>query len=453
MSLDSLVQLVFNVYEAFTVALFMKDGENLSCLSGFSFSRSFDKARGIPVDGTLPGWVIKHKEPLIIGNFDKDEETLGYYGKPEGIKSFMAYPLEMPGVVVVDSKKKWVFTEKEKKLLALFVSLLAQEAEGEKLLRDMEEEREHLALTRRFIAQMCESRSAESMLGEVLKESLGASGGDLSLAGVENNGGIKIMGAVGSGADRLMGAEFSAHASIVSTVIDGARELLLPYESGYLRERPLVSPDEAVKAKQFFGFPLILDEHAYGFLGFVSLTQRRLREGSINMLRDMAGLLSLFLVRLKVRQDLEASIQRDPTTGALRFEAFLAYLTEMAKKKDGFSLVSIKFPDFVHFRRRLGIKAADAILGSMHQGIRYCMEKDAVIARSGEGHFYVAVKGAETPEGENVLKILRFTILRNLSSEVTVEKRDIEIGTARFPKDGEDLWELLDIAEDRGAKA
>ena len=51
-----------------------------------------------------------------------------------------------------------------------------------------------------------------------------------------------------------------------------------------------------------------------------------------------------------------------------------------------------------------------------------------------------------------MLKILRFTILRNLSPEVTVAKRDIEIGTAYFPRDSEDLWELLDIAEGRGAR-
>jgi GGDEF domain-containing protein len=235
-------------------------------------------------------------------------------------------------------------------------------------------------------------------------------------------------------------------------VVEAGGELLLPYESGYLREKPLVSPNEAVRAKQYFGFPLVMDEKAYGFLGFASLSQRRLKEGAIGVLRDMAGLVSLFLVRLKIREEMEASAKRDPTTGALRFGPLLDHLTETAKKKTEFSLVSIKLPDFALFRRKLGMEAADAVLRKMHQSIEYCMGKGAVIARSGSGHFFVVRKGVEKPEEENVLKILRFTILRNISPEVTAAKRDIEIGTAYFPKDGEDLWELLDIAEGRGAE-
>ena len=228
MSLDSFVQLIFNVYEAFTVALFVKDGEKLSCLSAFSFAKSFDKAKAVPIEGTLPGWVVKHREPLIIGNFDKDEETLGYYGKTEEIKSFMAHPLEMPGVIVVDSKRKWVFTEKEKKVLAHFVSLLAQEVEREKQLKDMEEEREQLALNRRIIALMRESRGDESPLEEMLKEGLAVSGGDLSMVGVEAGGRMRITGAVGSGAEGLIGAEFLPRTNVVSTVVEGGGNFFFP---------------------------------------------------------------------------------------------------------------------------------------------------------------------------------------------------------------------------------
>jgi GGDEF domain-containing protein len=452
MSLDSFVQLVFNVYEAYTVALFVEDGKKLICLAGYSFARSFDKTKAIPTEGTLPGWVVKHREPLIIGNFDKDEDALGYYGKKEEIKSFMAYPLDMPGVIVIDSKKKWVFTEKEKKVLGLFVSLLTEELEREQQIRDMEEEREQLALTRKIVGIMRESRGDESTLVEVLEEGLAVSGGDVSLMGVEDKGKVRIIGLAGVGADELMGAEFPPRTSIVSTVLDGGRELLLPYESGYLREKPLVIPNETVRAKQYFGFPLVMDERPYGFLGFVSLSQRRLREGAIGVLRDMAGLVSLYLVRLKLQEEMGAIARRDPTTGALRFRLLLDHLTGMAKKKEPFSIVSVKLPNFGPLRRRLGTKASDAILRKMHQGIGFCMGKgDAVVARSGGSHFYVAAKGLTEPEGENMLKILRFTILRNLSPEVTVAKRDLEIGTASFPGDSEDPWELLEIAENRGA--
>ena len=54
---------------------------------------------------------------------------------------------------------------------------------------------------------------------------------------------MRIVSAVGTGADELVGAEFPPRTSIVSTVVEAGRELLLPYESGYLREKPLLSPE------------------------------------------------------------------------------------------------------------------------------------------------------------------------------------------------------------------
>ena len=78
--IDRLSQLIFNIYEAFTVALYIREKDMLNCISSVTFARSFDQRRSIPIESTLPGWVIKHNAPLIIPNFDKDEDVLGYYG-------------------------------------------------------------------------------------------------------------------------------------------------------------------------------------------------------------------------------------------------------------------------------------------------------------------------------------------------------------------------------------
>ena len=123
----------------------------LRCVSSVTFANSFDKNKTIPVESTLPGWVFKHNEPLIIPNFDKDEETLGYYGAREDIKSFMAYPVETDGVIVVDSKKKYVFTDKEKKILCSFASMIHNEIEREKKSQDMEDRIEDLFAEKRIM--------------------------------------------------------------------------------------------------------------------------------------------------------------------------------------------------------------------------------------------------------------------------------------------------------------
>lgn len=450
MSLDGFVQLIFNVYEAFTVALFVGDGDSLTCSSAVTFARSFDKTKALPIDGTLPGWAVKHKQPLIIGNFDKDEGTLGYYAKKEEIKSFMAYPLDIPGVIVVDSKKKWVFTEKEKKILAHFVAILTKEVEGEKRLQEMEEEREELLVTRRILGFLREPRPGVAAVEEILKEGLTISGADMAIAGIEKNGRLKIVASAGKDAEELLGAECPARTTIASTVVESAREFVLPYQSGYLREKPLLFQNDGVKARQYFGFPLMTDEKPYGFLGFVSLSSRQLREASISALRNMSGLLSLYLTRLKVKEEMRLRNNMDPPTGALRIGAFLNDLDQMVKKRKPFSLISVKLINFSVYNRSKGMEYGDSLLRKVYQGIQYCVGTHAIIARMGGGHFYIGLKGSDVLEGQNILKMLKLTIQTNLSSPEAAAKGVVQIGTAYFPRDGEALWGLLDIAKDRG---
>jgi GGDEF domain-containing protein len=450
MSLDGFVQLIFNVYEAFTVALFVRDGDHLSCFSSVTFSRSFDRARPLALDGTLPGWAAKHKEPLIIGNFDKDEETLGYYARKEEIKSFMAYPLEAQGVIVVDSKKKWVFTEKEKKILAHFAAVASKEVEREKQLREMEEEREEFSLLRRQLNFFRQPRLAGDHIEEALKEALAVCAGDVAVAGIERRGRLSVVSASGAGAASLVGAECPIHNTVASTVMEGGRELLLPYESSFLREKPLLFPNDGIKARQYFGFPLAADERPFGFLGFASLSSRPLRERSIGALRDTAVLASLSLGRLRVQEEMEARAQRDPATGAMAFTLFFDGVAEMTGQKRAFSVLSVRLPGFRRINRTLGASQADDLLRKMRQGIEYCAGKNGMTTRSGGAHFYVAIAGSDgSEESRNILNILKVGVLNALTGIAQGPKKGLEIGAAYFPRDGEDLWELLDVAEER----
>ena len=295
---DNFSELIFNVYEAFTVALLLKDEERFRCLSSVTFAKSFDRDRTIPIEGTLPGWVLKHNEPLIIPNFDKDESTLGYYGSEEGIKSFMAYPLEASGVIVVDSKKRYVFTDREKKLLGNFVSMIGKELEKEKRLQELEEKNEDLAIERGIIRFFLKSGLSEISLEEVLKECLALCQADFCFVGVERNGKLVIVDCAGTEANNLRLKECPMTGTVVSMVLEGRKELLLPHGSGYLKEKPLLFSDDGMKAKQFFGFPLLFDEEAFGLAGFVSLSEVALRDGIIGLLRDISSLMSLHFMRV-----------------------------------------------------------------------------------------------------------------------------------------------------------
>lgn len=452
-TLDALVQLIFNVYEAFSVAVYLRQGDLLSCVSSCTFSRSFDQLRKIPVESSLPGWVVKHNEPLIIPNFDKDEAALGYYGAAEDIKSFMGYPLEVPGVIVIDSKKKYVFTDKEKKILAHFVTIMHDEVEREKRLQEIEELNEEMLVERRIIDYFRHAGTREDSEEKVLRECLSLAGGDLCFLGLEQEAGIAITRAVGQSAGSLHGKKCPMRGSVSSMVIERGLESLLPYKSGYLKDRPILFEGDALRARQFFGFPLTIDDIPFGLLALVSLSDTSLKEKSIGLLRDISLLLSLFYAASWLKRDRRRSRDLDPVTGALRYSTFCKKVEEWAKTGESFSVVSVKIPRIEDYNRVAGVDFTDRLFQAVYQSIEYCIGKQAIITRSAGGQFFAAVEGMDPSDLNNMLKILNYTITTNMPEGKQTVRRLAQTGVAHCPQDGQDVWQLLERAENRMKRA
>jgi GGDEF domain-containing protein len=442
--LDKLSQLVFNIYEAFTVAFFMREQEQLRCLSAVTFATSFDRNKTIPVEGTLPGWVLKHNEPLIIPNFDKDMQTLGYYGADEDIKSFMGYPMEAEGVIVVDSKKKWVFTDKEKKIFGSLVSLIHDEIERDRRFQDLEDKLEELHHERRILELFNQLSASKVKVNDFITEAIGFSGGDCCFVGMEKSGKIAIRDLFGINNAEYIDKECSG-ASVAALVMDGERELLLPHNSGMLREKPLFFTEESIKARQLFGFPLTTSGMTIGLIGFISQSDRHLKANSIGLLRTIATLLSLYYSSLWTREHLERLKDFEPVTGSIHFTTFLGITERLMNRGDPFSFLSVRLAHLDSYNRRMGYESADRLLQKVYHVILYCTGSRAFVARKSGGHFYALVRGKEAAEIKNVLKVLHHTIARSISEETASEQKGVvDIGVASFPDDGTNLWDLFE---------
>ena len=453
-TIDSLSQLIFNIYEAFTVAFFIKEHDYLKCLSSVSFAASFDKARPVTINNSLPGWVAKHNEPLIIPNFDKDVETLGYYGSDEGIKSFMGYPMEGKGVIIVDSKKKWVFTDKEKKILGSFASLIDEEIEKGRKTQDFENIIEELSVEKKIISLFRDLNLSHISIKELFIELLSLSGADLCFTGIEKNGRLFLKDILGIDDDSYLMKVCPSGSSIASTVMEGERELLLPYNSGFLKEKALFFPGESIKAKQFFGFPLLSDDVSIGVIGFASLSDKPLQEKSIEPLRNVSSLLSLYYSSIWMRENLEKLKDFEPVTGSIQFTTFLGLMERLIKKDEKFSLLSVKLSHLNAYNRNMGYEFTNGLLQKVFQVIRHCVGSNSFISRKGGGHFYILLKGRETIDARNIVKILNYTIAKNISEDIQIDQKNLtEMGVSHFPEDSKNLWELLDRAKNRKIRA
>ena len=124
--LKELIQLIGNVTEAFTVALFLYNPSHdrlfLNCYH--TLSLQINPRISLQPGDSLIGWVAKNKQPVNIAQFDRDTRNLKLYLKDEGIKSFLAVPVGDEGVLCVDSKRNYVFTEKNQKILLGFAQVI-----------------------------------------------------------------------------------------------------------------------------------------------------------------------------------------------------------------------------------------------------------------------------------------------------------------------------------------
>ncbi len=109
--LKGLIELVSNVNDAFTAALFLfnPQRDRLLLSAYHTLSLQVNPKTTIQPGDSLIGWVAKNEQPVNVAQFDRDNRNLKLYLRDEGIKSFMAVPVGDAGVLCVDSKRNYVF--------------------------------------------------------------------------------------------------------------------------------------------------------------------------------------------------------------------------------------------------------------------------------------------------------------------------------------------------------
>ncbi|WP_028575201.1 GAF domain-containing protein [Desulfonatronovibrio hydrogenovorans] len=132
--LDRILGLVCSVFDGYSAVLFLRDGrEEYHLASSFSLGDSIDPHTLIRPGAGLVGWIIKNKKPLLINRFDRNVGCLGYY-PAEGeskIKAFMGTHLPGEGgVLCIDSKKTYSFSDKDQKILYQFAQLIEDVRSG-----------------------------------------------------------------------------------------------------------------------------------------------------------------------------------------------------------------------------------------------------------------------------------------------------------------------------------
>lgn len=127
---NSLLGLVCSVFDSYSAVLLLPkgNGEVFKVAAGFSLGDAVDLGADVAQGKGLAGWVLRDQQPLLINSVDQTQQLLGYYrgGEDATIKAFMACPLQDGrGVICVDSKRQYAFSDKDQKILYLFAQVIS----------------------------------------------------------------------------------------------------------------------------------------------------------------------------------------------------------------------------------------------------------------------------------------------------------------------------------------
>lgn len=127
---EHILGIICSVFEAYSAVLFLPgDDENCRIGASFSLGDTISPNCIVKPGKGLVGWILRNRQPVLVSNFEQHNRGLGYYSDEEDeerIKAFMGCPLPSGGVLCVDSKRQYSFSEKDQKILQLFAELMTK---------------------------------------------------------------------------------------------------------------------------------------------------------------------------------------------------------------------------------------------------------------------------------------------------------------------------------------
>jgi signal transduction protein with GAF and PtsI domain len=281
--LKQAIDLLADLTEAHTAALFLPDSEgNLRAAVWHSLSRGFRGDVSMAPGEGLVGYVMKHGVPVDAVRSQQDAPPpTRLYEDEEDIKAFLAMPVSDFGVLVVDTKKRSVFTEREKKWVREFAGFFAmlivqQETCAREVMYgrilDLLYDLANAGLT------FTSLRDYYSAVLDAGRRYTGLSMGFLCLHTADSGLRKFVVEAVdGPSLAILKGRAFPVSQGLVGWVMREAKPLIHSRWTPIPGKSFLISPDEPLRGyNAFIGVPLLAWRQLVGVWAFAGRSERAL---------------------------------------------------------------------------------------------------------------------------------------------------------------------------------
>jgi signal transduction protein with GAF and PtsI domain len=277
--LTDAINLLADLTEAFTAALFLRErgGEDLKAVAWHTLSRSFRAEAAIKPSEGLVGYVMKSGRIVDVDRYQQGATATRLYDEDEGIKAFLAMPVGEVGVLVVDTKNRQVFGEREKKVVRDFAKFF-----NHLVMHQETSSRE--AMYGRILDLMYDIENATMSFGDprdYYAETLdagrrytGLSMGFLCLLHPGRKQ-FTVEAVEGPSLSTLRGRSFPVSQGLVGWVLREMRPLTHSRLNPLKGKSYLISPDEPMRGyNAFVGVPLLAWRSLTGVWAFAGRTER-----------------------------------------------------------------------------------------------------------------------------------------------------------------------------------
>ena len=458
--IQSLIDIISNTTEAYSTVLFLKDGtrDSLVLYAYQSLSRNIDESVVIGPGEGLIGWVHKNGKPVNIDQFERDTRRLLFYRADESIKSFMAVPLpDHRGVLAVDSKQRYVFTEKNHKILHQFGQALGFALERLELAesgRRSESGHSFLVDLENVLNQSKRpSKSLASAL-ELIRRYSGASACFLAIASPMDQHRYYILEYDSEQNIRLPQNGLSSDKGLAGWVMQKKQPLILEKARLDSEKSFIFFREEPIKnLATFAGFPCLWAGKLRGALLLAGSASFRLGEKKTRSLEAAANRLSACL-EMEVLYERVVELGRlDPQVGLPHKTFFTQRLAGMIKRAEAngsnVTLLAVRFPN-------LGAAAVAAGQQAAHDALKTAARKLLSISPSENelGHLSYGIIGlaltagtefeARKAAGHLPDQLAALPLETNMSGV----RLEIETTEVHFPSEARGAEELIQLALD-----
>ena len=452
--LSHLIDLIGNVADAHTTALFGLTKDKLVMREHFTLSRHLNRDIVIKIGEGPIGLAAQTLKPQLIEHIDSD--IGGIYKKPENLKGFLAVPVvaeDLLGVLIIDTKESYQISIKLQKTLLNFAEQIAWHLHQEKyrtITNDMPNLQE-LNSYCKFLAESPNRSSVADRLTQIPAAIISFK----SIAVIwfeENQKEGRIIGHRGFTHDL---SETVVHfgKGLVGSCAKNRSPLLLRFNSE--RKTILFSEDEKTEdLSSAVALPIQLNETLYGVLLVGSASPEGLSHADLDKLSLIvsAAASALFCSDTKDRWAYDKNL--DPVTGVPnhRFltEYKLAVSEELFKSNQPVYFLSVQLTNFADLYQTYGVDQGDAFLKQMIALFAKMIPSPKFVFRFSENTFALMLMNRKQKEVDQLQTKLKQLFEYNpLHVNGVAMQASIQWGLSVYPDDAKELFKLISLSRNR----